>query len=297
MKFKIALIKFVIFFTLPSFAQTEKLKLYFLKDADIKGQELFVQQHNVAEFSIIYQQFFVTNNKLDERKMKEQILKKFPSENSSGFCVLDWEGDPIRNFKEQSNKQNVDTYKRDFIKAIRLARSLRPNVKWAFYHILSLTYSGRIENFRLKNNYLEDVIKEQDFIAPSLYVYNPSEKYQKGNENYMRNKLLQALEYGKKYNIPVYPFVWHRTPSKTKNAGNELIPIVYFQKAIQLINSTKYGDVKAKGIFWWHSESYSYRSRKQFPVANQEYRNINDVNSYQKKLFDSYYNSIRRYIN
>ncbi len=284
------------FFSIAAFGQTRKLEIYFLRDPDIKGQESFINENNISEFNIIYQQFFVTNNKLDERKLREQILKKFPSKHSSGFCVLDWEGDAIKNFREQTNKQKVDEYKKDFIRAIRLAKSLRPNVKWGFYHILSLTYSGTIEKFRSQNSYLEDLVKEQDFIAPSLYVYNPEERYKKGNNNYMRNKLLQALEMGKKYNLPVYPFVWHRTPSKIKNAGNELIPLEYFKEAVNLINETRYKDVRAKGIFWWHSESYSYRSRKQFSIASQEYRNIEDINSYQKNLFKKYYNSITEYI-
>lgn len=279
------------------FSQKSELTLFFLTDNAIKGQQKFAKEYNIPKFDIIYQQFFLTNNKLDKEKLRKEIETRFPSKKAQGICVLDWEGDPIATFRDQSDKTKFDSYKKEFIEAIKFAKKLRPNVKWGYYHLLHLTYSGEIATFREQNSNLEDIIREQDFIAPSLYVYDPEERFQKGNLRYMRNKLLQALEMGQKYNIPVYPFVWHRTPSREKNAGYELIPVKYFQETFDLITNTEYKGVKSKGILWWHSEGYFYRNRKKYSIAEKEYKNVTDIDGHQYKILQTYFNSIKEYIN
>ncbi|SFW65262.1 Hyaluronidase [Sinomicrobium oceani] len=289
---KIGFSALLLSFSFLSWGQS-KLDLLFIQDPDIKGQKTFVQENELSTYTIFYQNFFVTDNKVDEAKLKRQIESKIPSETATGFAVLDWEGEAIKVFQNQDDQEKLDFYINEFLKAIRLAKKLRPNVKWGYYHILYISYWGKISDFRKQNKKLEPIIREQDFIAPSLYVYNTGLRYKISGHKYLRKKLLQALEMGDKYNLPVYPFVWHRTPKKT---GHEFIPVEVFEHVVNLISSTEYSGKTAKGIFWWHSESYSYRNRKRFDVAKREYFNVKDLDTYQYDMFKEYYGSIEKYI-
>lgn len=278
------------------FKQTKNLELLFLVEPDSDSQLKFSKDNHLQTYMIFYQQFFVKDEKFNEDMLRSQIETKFPDVNSTGFAVLDWEGKALKSFQQQNDPQMVDYYKGEFLKAIRFAKKLRPNVKWGFYHLNYLNYSGTIQAYKSQNDNLTPLIKEVDFLAPSLYVYNPGLLHSRGNQNYIKNKLVQALQYGDQYNKPVYPFVWNRTTSKDENQNFSLIPVEYFAQVIEIISETSYKNQKAKGVFWWHSEGYSYRNIKKLKAVKMEYSKVNNTNDYQYQMFNDYFQSIKKYI-
>ncbi|ROI02646.1 hypothetical protein EGI16_13570 [Chryseobacterium sp. G0240] len=275
---------------------SKNLELLFLVEPDSKSQLRFSQENHLKTYTIFYQQFFVKDEKFNEDMLRKQIEVKLPDVNSTGFAVLDWEGKGLKSFQQQKDLKAVDYYKGEFLKAIKFAKKLRPNVKWGFYHLNYLDYSGTIEKYKLQNDNLIPIIKEVDFLAPSLYVYNPGLLHNRGNQNYIKNKLIQALQYGERYNKPVYPFVWNRTTSKDEDKHFSLIPVEYFAQVIEIISETGYKDQKAKGIFWWHSEGYSYRNKNKLQAVKLEYSRINNTEDYQYQMFKEYFQSIKQYI-
>ncbi|WP_200980060.1 hypothetical protein [Echinicola sp. 20G] len=289
------LIIFLLFFCFSGAFCQVGLKFLIRQDEGILGQSKFIEENNLEVYEIFYQQFFLTEGKLDTLKLKKQIEIQIPNKSSTGFAVLDWEGEAIATFRNQTSDEKVDSYIGQFICGLKLAKKLRPKIKWGYYHILTLSYWGSIEEFRKQNKKLESIIEIQDFIAPSLYVYNPNlVKYQESNLNYLRNKLLQSLEMGVKYDKPVYPFIWHRTPIAA-NKGNALVQKKYFEEVVELISTTKYEGRKSEGIFWWHSETFSYRNRDKYEVTEKEYLGIVDYNLYQYSVFMDYFKVIEKF--
>ncbi|MBT2622941.1 MULTISPECIES: hyaluronidase [Chryseobacterium] len=276
--------------------QAKNLDLLFLVEPDSDSQLKFSKDNNLKTYMIFYQQFFVKDEKFNEEMLRNQIETKFPDVNSTGFAVLDWEGKALKSFQQQKDPGMVDYYKGEFLKAIRFAKKLRPNVKWGFYHLNYLNYSGTIQTFKSQNDNLIPLIKEVDFLAPSLYVYNPGLLHNRGNQNYIKNKLIQALQYGDQYNKPVYPFIWNRTTSKDEGANFSLIPVEYFAQVVELISETSYKNQKAKGVFWWHSEGYSYRNINKLKAVKMEYSKVNNTKDYQYQMFNEYFQSIKKYV-
>lgn len=281
----------VIYCLLPFFVFSQKIDLRFLTDNDAsKG---FVKENNLNTYKIYYQQFFVTNEKVDYEKLEKLLEKSFPSKTSSGMLVLDWEGKGMDVLVKQDDKKKLAYYKSEYIKALTYVKKKRPNVKVGFYAIPFRQYWGIGDTFISKNNNLIDIIKKQDFIAPSLYTFYIDTQNLKGNHEYINKNLDYALKLGQQLNKPVYPFIWHRVHPSNKKAGNELIPVDFFKNSIKDILSVKYNGKTIKGLFWWHSEDYSYRTRKSSKVISQEYKNINNIYSYQKNIYQNYYDSFK----
>jgi len=285
------------------FKQTKNLDLLFLVEPESKSQLKFSKDNNLQTYVIFYQNFFVKDEEFNEEMLKKQIEIKFPDVNSKGFAVLDWEGKALKSFQKQEDPKLVEYYKGEFLAAIRFAKKLRPNVKWGFYHLNYLNYSGTVQGYKSQNDKLIPIVQEVDFLAPSLYVYNPGLLHNMGNQNYIKNKLLQALQYGYQYNKPVYPFIWNRTTSKDEDKNFSLVPVEYFAQVVKLINETTYKNYRAKGVFWWHSEGYTYRNINKLKAVKTEYSKINSTSKntknptdYQYQMFNDYFQSIEQYV-
>jgi hypothetical protein len=277
--------------------ETGSLNLLFLTDAGAAGQAKFVQENNLETYTIFYQQFFVKENKVDEKMLQKQIETRIPNINATGFAVLDWEGEAYETFKNNQDNKKIKYFVKEFVKAIKVAKKLRPNVKWGYYNLPYLSYwtrPGTINNIDQK---LNQIYVNEDFIAPSLYVYYPDEKHNTSNMNYIKNTLRAALMNGKQYKKPVYPFIWQRAHPRFKDRSSELLPEIYFKETVKTIANFETNGIKAEGVFWWHSESYTYRNKNKFKTAEKEYSKVTHVEQYQYNFFKRYYNSIKAYLN
>lgn len=286
------LIIFIFFFPFLSTAQN----LLFLQD-NVSGQKEFVQKNNLDTYIIINQGQFVTNDLLDEDKLEKEINKRFPIASSNGYAVLDWEGKAMAALVQQNDRSQLELYIEQFIKALQIAKRLRPNVKWAFYNVPNRFLSNISNSFKEKNYRLADIIKCQDFLAPSMYILDPSSDTKISNLKIIRSNIKLTLEMGLKYNKPVYPFIWQRVHPNNKMYNEQLVPISYFKDYIGEIMNTSFNGTKVSGLIWWQCENYYYLTRSKSKVYAREYANLKDRNRYQKDMFQQYYNSIKKYLN
>lgn len=274
----------------------ELIDLVFVKEINNPAQNKFLEDHNISSFLIIYQQFYTTNERLDEQKLEKQIIERYPNKDATGFCVLDWEGKSMEAFKNPKNKK-FQYYVNQFVKTLKFAKKLRPNVKWAFYHLPYISYWDNVKKGRGKNLALDLIFSNQDFIAPSLYVFFPEEDYWDKNIAYIKNNMEIALEIGYKYSKPVYPFIWHRAHPGNKKFANELLPPIFFKQTINQISSASYKNKRATGVFWWHCENYFYRNKDKLKSIGKEYLKVKHKEQYQYDIFEKYYQVLKPCIN
>jgi len=276
---------------LISFSQ----KLLFLQDK-VKGQIDFVNENHLDVYTIINQGQFVTNDLLDEKKLRNEIVRCFPSTSATGYAVLDWEGKAMEALISQKDNKALKLYIEQFVKALKIAKQLRPRVKWAFYALPYRQYWNINEVYSKRNYNLAKIIKTQDFIAPSLYIFYPVESAKKGNSEYIKKNVGLALEMGRRYKKPVYPFIWHRVHPSNKEYGEKLVDIDVFEEAIFQITNVTYNGGKIAGLIWWHAENFSYLNRAKSNVFLKEYAHVSDPNKYQKNMFQLYYNRIKKHL-
>jgi hypothetical protein len=268
--------------------------LYFLQE-DGQAQADFVIKNEIGVYKIIYENKFVSNDLLDEVKLKKEIIKSFPQSTASGFGVLDWEGHGMQVLTVQDNDKDLRLYISQFVKALKIAKRLRPNVRWAFYALPFREYWNVNTSFKKKNYRIGEIFENQGFIAPSLYIFYPDESSSKRNKEYITNNVEFALELGNMYKKAVYPFIWHRVHPSNRMYGEQLAPISVFSKEVSQILNTSYNGNKVSGLMWWQSENHIYRNRAKSRVFSKEYNNNGDPNTYQKSMFQQYYDSIEQY--
>src|SRR5690606_22987991 len=197
---------------------------------DVKAQKEFTSENRLNTYKILNQSLFVTNEKVDYNKLDKILQKKFPTRFTSGILVLNWEGKALDELISQKNIKEFNFYKKQFINALLHVKKKRPNVKVGFYALPFRQYWNIDESFYIKNNALIDILKNQDFLAPSQYVFYIDNGSVKGNLNYIQKNVEYALKLGKQLNKPVYPFVWQRVHPSNKCVGEALIPLNIFEK-------------------------------------------------------------------
>lgn len=285
---------FIVLFCNSIIGYTQTLDLRFYPENEI-GYE-FADKNKIKTYSIIYDNSFVINEKVDFQKLDLIVNKLFPQRYDHGFLVLDWEGKGFESLKDQKNQKEFSYYKKEFISAIEFIKRIRPNVKTGYYGLPFRQYWNINKEFYLKNEALLSIIKKQDFIAPSLYTFYIDKPYEATNIEYITKNVQYSLKIGKKLNKPVYPFVWHRVHKSNRNFGEKLIPVNTFKNTIQKIIDLKYDGIGIKGLFWWHAEEFFYADRHQRKSIAYEYKNVKNAGAYQYSIFQRYFDVIKKYL-
>lgn len=292
------IVKILLFFVVPFFGITlnyAQQKLLFTVAPASIDQRNFVEKNKIESISMLYQQYFVVNDRLDESKLEDAIVKLFPGVNQSGYAVIDWEGKGLDAIymKNSNDKSAFNFYLKQFSQAISLAKRLRPNVKWSIYKLPVAFYKNDKAEMVTKN--LLPLLGKLDFLCPSIYpkFLNPQE----GKENLpsYRENVINSLRYGKMLNKPVYPFVWHRiSPGKAKYP-DRLLSINQFSSEIEYILGLTYQGVKPSGIVWWNSEQFEFGKRKKQGKIGSDLANVEGSRMSQSDFFQSYFNSISKF--
>lgn len=290
--------RLILFFVCTFFGVTinyAQQKLMFTVAPASIEQRNFVTKNNIQSISMLYQQYFVVNNRLDENKLENAIVNLFPEENQTGYAVIDWEGKGLDAIymKNSNDESAFNFYLKQFSEAISIAKRLRPNVKWSIYKLPVAFYKNdKAETVTKK---LLPLLEKLDFLCPSIYpkFLNPQEE--KRNLPSYRENVVNSLRYGKILNKPVYPFVWHRiSPGKVKYP-ERLLSINQFSSEIDYILRLTYQDVKPSGIVWWNSEQFEFGKRKKQGKIGTDLSNVEGSNMSQSVFFQSYFNAISKY--
>ncbi|REC63114.1 hypothetical protein DRF65_07780 [Chryseobacterium pennae] len=288
------IISLLLFFGIFIDAQ-KKQQIFFCSEIHNPTQQEFVRKNKVKNFYIFYQDYIIDRDlNLDKDKLKKEIDRQIPSTKASGYAALDVEAESLLIILKEK-KVSINEYNRiinNHINMIRYAKSLRPNIKWSFYgyNLTSYPYvTDGHENDITVGTY--PLLRELDFLAPSMYLQD-----KKTSENldiiktFVSSNLTLSLKLGKKFNKPVYPFVWNRYHNVSSE--NTLIDPSDFQWYVSQILNFTYNKRKVDGVIFWNSETYIYETNKNMNVRN-EYRNVKDIKEYQTGVLQEYWNTIK----
>lgn len=278
-------------------AQTRQKHFSFfvcMNGIDIQGQNYLNNNH-------IQQVAFFNGNDLDpdnslslnDVALKKAILKAYPDSSASGYALLDWEGDILNNLRKDSTSAIFKSSIAEFIKAIKLAKALRPNVKWGFYYIPFTTFWNRKDQWQQPNQQIRALLLQCDVLFPSLYVFYKEGSTAPGdNEAYATENINQVLKLAKELNKPVLPFIWHRYHDSNRTIGLQLIPQDDFRNFINALLSASYKGKSIDGLVWWGADNYYYRIKSDALVTEVKASKSPDFNTYMDSLLAKYGNLV-----
>lgn len=294
-------IYFICFFLFIGFAygQTTK-KLFFSSVKDNKAHAKLLAETKMDSMIFFYQNEFVVNDSLvfDKKLMLESISKRIPNKKQKGYAILDWEGNAnqiLYGIKTVSDEEYIAT-RNNYIAAVKFAKKLRPNMKWAFYNYPQLDYGkdGKVgkghDGFVRKN--IMPILYNVDFFTLSLYIALDDRAPASDSfaYSYAQSNTEYAIKLGKELKKPVYTVIWNRYSSPNKSYG--LVELPYFEKFVKTILDTNYKGKEIDGIIWWECEDYAFYIRKDFKSVDEEYNNVQDKKSHIDTIYHDYYKRI-----
>lgn len=239
----------------------------------------YLKNNGIPVTKIIYQNFIDPDqdNKVNMDVFQKRIQTLFPQKSSTGMGVIDWE---VRDFDRlPDNSAKFSQLVNEYRKAVLAAKKLRPNVKWGFYGLPFRKYMSYNADWRNRNIKLTPILKECDFIAPSLYGFFPDSLRDKDNQDYVTNNVSIALQLGSQLDKPVYPFVWNRWHDSNKQYGLQLIPVQEFKRHVKRILAVDYNGQKVAGVIWWGADKFFYNRKA--PALMRERARFRNFDSYQ----------------
>lgn len=236
------------------FSFSQKDKILFAMEGDNPTQQQFVHDHKLQTVTLFYQVDFTTKENFDVNKFVNSLNSKIPSVEKSGYAVLDWEGEKEVALNEQIDPNKLYKAKTDFIYVIKLAKKLRPNIKWSFYGFPTTNFWSPSLSWENRNNRLQDLFVQMDFFAPSLYLfYPPSQLCSLMTNNYLHKNLAFAFKLSKKYNKEVIPFIWHRYHPSNDKYGLKLVYVNDFRNYTKTLFNYSSTGLKVQKIIWWNA--------------------------------------------
>ncbi|MCJ8164435.1 hypothetical protein MKJ04_06225 [Pontibacter sp. E15-1] len=220
----------------------------------------------------------------DSARIKRFLDKRFPDVAGEGMLVLDWEAGPYLDLRNHAaTDSDFQLAEQKMIALLREIRRQRPNLKLSFYGIPYRAWNTwQHENYNPTGKY-DNLLAKLDFITPSMYMVHADEEVgHERNLKYLRQNLETALYYGKKFNIPVTPFVWHRIHSGNGQYGGEIIQKEVFASYIKYISAYTWDGHKAAGVYWW--DNVSNRLKKLEGIDRHLKGEVHDAASYDAML-------------
>src|SRR5690606_11258798 len=97
--------------------------------------------------------------KVNEDRLRLGISRLFPDDQMEGIGILDWEGEAFRILRAGKSHEKFQSVLSEFLKALRIAKSMRPNIQWGFYAVPIITAPGRKTEEDIK-----ELLKECDVL-------------------------------------------------------------------------------------------------------------------------------------
>lgn len=258
-------------------------------------QELY--SHNVRNminnsshfesYRIITPGYFDANNdNVIEYDLLERALNEwYPQKGDTGYLVIDWERQYFKDLKKYDSSDNrFFKAQKGFSTLIKAIRSLRPNLKIAIYGI---PYRFNYHFQRLDNTKFGKLLKEADFIAPSLYIPFLEERNSKKNFKFLEENLTDALKLGARIDKPVIPFVWYMYSGAFSTTKGRFIPVERMKKHLEFIEKFSVDGKRVESVLWWDQSKRSFDSllkSKNNQLRSKVYTH-DDVFNYYSEIF------------
>jgi hypothetical protein len=209
----------------------------------------------MMESTIVYPD---DKSRVNLESVREFLTKNYPSTTSTGYLFMNWESGPYLAMKKYPvTDSRFKAAESEILKLINEVKKLRPYIKITMYQMpYRFWYANQNELYNGVGKF-DNIFPKLDFIAPSYYILKPDEEVGEArNLQYLRENLDVALAYGKKFNKPVIPFVWHKIhPNESVNYAGEIMQKEAFAKYIKYIASYSFNNYKAAGVWWYDSLS------------------------------------------
>lgn len=227
-------------------AQTKKRVYFAMDDIELSTVKEIKRLSNVLECKIVYGDFIYPNKSkvLVEDVFRKEINRLFPNSQSSGVGMLDWEGQLYHDlFADKATEEQKINAAKEFVRAVKIAKKIRPNIKWGFYSIPNPLQYHYTEASR---KYLKMILDECDVVMPSFYLQSKSET--------PNRKLFNLFKFLTDVNInkPIYPIIWDRYSTTDKALNYDLINETVF---FNYINQLK-ADSRFSGIIYWGRDTW-----------------------------------------
>jgi hypothetical protein len=209
----------------------------------------------MMESTIVYPD---DKSRVNLESVREFLTKNYPSTTSTGYLFMNWESGPYLAMKKYPvTDSRFKAAESEILKLINEVKKLRPYIKITMYQMpYRFWYANQNELYNGVGKF-DNIFPKLDFIAPSYYILKPDEEVGEArNLQYLRENLDVALAYGKKFNKPVIPFVWHKIhPNESVDYAGEIMQKEAFAKYIKYIASYSFNNYKAAGVWWYDSLS------------------------------------------
>lgn len=256
-------ILFLVSFTVNlAYGQIGKSKLYlaiddygevakaFLKKQGNKGVKVILGDKIYPDKPDLNQERYVNSDTI-----AKYIVKAFPDKNAKGIGVLDWEG---RSFDIlilfPSDSPVYQFVLKEFLKALKIAKELRPNVSWGYYGIpFKKDNFKSVSEWNIANDKIAPLLESCDVFCPNLYLYSP-------NNLDVSIDVKKSVGLAIKYNKKVFPFIWQRY-NGIEN-GECRFDVMqkkdFVDNYVVTILKTKFKNKKVNGVIWWSFDTYFY---------------------------------------
>lgn len=258
----------MLFFVASSscFAQKDNGKLELLIQTNRYGENTIAgisKNVKVNNYFFIGKYYIDRYNKgiIDYTTLETGLDRLIPKE-SDGFLILDIENKIYHALKKgEVSGASFKSNAKKFVDMIKFVKEKRPNLKVSVYGIPFTRYWDPQQFGRY-----DEIVKQMDFISPHLYIYYPDEQFgQDKNEKYLKDNLAVFMDYKRRLNVDVYPFIWYVIHPSNKKYGGKFIETKRMKKYIKIIDEYEYEGQNVNGAIWWEPG----RSKKQIQATKE----------------------------
>ena len=172
-----------------------------------------------------------------------------------GYATLDFEHPYFSWLNKGPGHPNFEQAHSQLLGAMRLAKSLRPQAKWAMWGLPRIRYGYYSEEAMALVEAPAELLAEMDWMAPSIYDQHPDDDHpdRPRRERVFIEKVMQvSREIGG--DRPILAYVWHRYFFWQDNPPLPHYTLVP-EEEIRL-NVGLAVELGVEGIVWWGADDY-----------------------------------------
>lgn len=272
---KVILIVLAVYCANGAVAQSNNQDIYFFNQRYNVATIDFLKSKNFKRVDIITNSSLVNSKgNLDFDNISKNLNKIIKSDTK--LLVIDWEKDDFWNLKNKRGTASFKNSEKEFITLVKFIKTKYPNLNVGIYGLPFKVFYNKAAAYN-EDKKFDNILRTVDVICPSLYFdFLDKEKGADVNKLFLKNQLEVALDYGKRLNKKVLPFVWEIVHPSNKNYGGQLVPISEFKSKVNYICDFKHLNSSVSGFIWWapgnatlghfqkKSRSFSQNKRNQY---------------------------------
>lgn len=236
--------------------------------------EDYFKQNKVYRFYNMLGENYIDPQKqggINEESINKGLNRLYPDTSATGYLIIDIENKVVKDFRDYplNDPRFLDA---DFRlkELVSLVKRSRPNLKISLYGLPSRVFYPN-QNKWNDDKKLDQILSLCDFIAPSLYILYPDkEKGTEVNESYIKQNLKTALDYGKRLDKPVIPFIWYAVSPGNKLYGGEVLDKQEVVHQVELVRDFEWGGTKSAGVIWWEPSENAFQKIIKLTQSVQE---------------------------